>query len=66
MLYSFAFSAHQLADNAIHASSYSGSSPHLEAKYAISKGENSVHGSDSDENAKIEAEFHFSGREILF
>ena len=34
-------------------------------KYAISKGENSVHGSDSDENAKIESEFHFSGREIL-
>ncbi len=38
----------------------------IRAKYAISKGENSVHGSDSDENAKIEAEFHFSGREILF
>ena len=36
------------------------------SEYAISKGENSVHGSDSDENAKIEAEFHFSGREILF
>ena len=34
-------------------------------KYAISKGENSVHGSDSDENAKIEAQFHFSGRDIL-
>ena len=34
-------------------------------KYAISKGENSVHGSDSDENANIEAKFHFSGREIL-
>ena len=38
----------------------------IRAKYAISKGENSVHGSDSDENAKIEAKFHFSGREILF
>ena len=34
-------------------------------KYAISKGENSVHGSDSDENANIEAKFYFSGREIL-
>ena len=38
----------------------------IRSKYAISKGENSVHGSDSDENAKIEAQFHFSGREILF
>ena len=37
----------------------------IRSKYAISKGENSVHGSDSDENAKIEAQFHFSGREIL-
>ena len=37
----------------------------IRKKYAISKGENSVHGSDSDENAKIEAGFHFSGREIL-
>ena len=37
----------------------------IRSKYAISKGENSVHGSDSDENAKIESEFHFSGREIL-
>ena len=26
-------------------------------------GENAVHGSDSDENAAIEAAFHFSGRE---
>ena len=34
--------------------------------YATSKAENGIHGSDSDENAKIEAEFHFSGREILF
>ncbi len=31
--------------------------------YAASMGENAVHGSDSDENAKIEANFHFSGRE---
>jgi nucleoside-diphosphate kinase len=26
-------------------------------------GENAVHGSDSNENAKIEGNFHFSGRE---
>jgi len=32
--------------------------------YAKSIGENAVHGSDSDENAKIEGDFHFSGREI--
>lgn len=32
--------------------------------YATSIGENAVHGSDSDENAAIEASFHFSGREI--
>ena len=31
--------------------------------YATSMGENAVHGSDSDENATIEANFHFSGRE---
>lgn len=31
--------------------------------YATSMGENAVHGSDSDENAKIEGDFHFSGRE---
>jgi|TARA_B110000879_G_scaffold207807_1_gene292181 nucleoside-diphosphate kinase len=31
--------------------------------YAASMGENAVHGSDSDENAKIEGDFHFSGRE---
>jgi len=31
--------------------------------YAASMGENAVHGSDSDENAQIEANFHFSGRE---
>lgn len=37
----------------------------IRKKYAISKGENSVHGSDSDENALIEASFHFSTREIL-
>lgn len=31
--------------------------------YAASMGENAVHGSDSDENAEIEGNFHFSGRE---
>ena len=33
--------------------------------FARSVGENAVHGSDSDENAQIEAAFHFSGREIF-
>lgn len=33
--------------------------------YATSVGENAVHGSDSDENAIIEGQFHFSGREIF-
>ena len=33
--------------------------------FARSIGENAVHGSDSDENALIEAQFHFSGREIF-
>ncbi len=33
--------------------------------YAKSVGENAVHGSDSDENAIIESDFHFSGREIF-
>jgi len=28
-------------------------------------GENAVHGSDSDENAKIEGSFHFTSEEIL-
>jgi nucleoside-diphosphate kinase len=31
--------------------------------YATSMGENAVHGSDSDENAIIEADFHFSKTE---
>ncbi len=31
--------------------------------FAKSVGENAVHGSDSDENALIEGNFHFSGRE---
>lgn len=33
--------------------------------YASSVGENAVHGSDSDENAAIEGNFHFSGREMF-
>ena len=31
--------------------------------YARSVGENAVHGSDSDENAELEGNFHFAGRE---
>ena len=34
-------------------------------KYAESIDANAIHGSDSDENANIEASFHFSGREIF-
>ena len=37
----------------------------IRKKYAASSGENAVHGSDSDENAEIESQFHFSGREIF-
>lgn len=37
----------------------------IRAKYAESKGRNAVHGSDSDENAQIEGEFHFSASEIF-
>ncbi len=33
--------------------------------FAVSISENAVHGSDSDENAAIEAAFHFSGREMF-
>jgi nucleoside-diphosphate kinase len=33
--------------------------------YATSMGENAVHGSDSNENAKIEGTFHFIDSEIL-
>ena len=36
----------------------------IRALYATSIGENAVHGSDSDENALIEANFHFSGTEM--
>ena len=35
----------------------------IRKKFATSIGENAVHGSDSDENAKIEADFFFSGLE---
>jgi nucleoside-diphosphate kinase len=37
----------------------------IRAKYATSIGENAVHGSDSDENAQIEAAFHFSVTEMF-
>ncbi|MGH1435197.1 MAG: nucleoside-diphosphate kinase [Lewinella sp.] len=37
----------------------------IRAKYATSIGENAVHGSDSDENAQIEASFHFSVTEMF-
>jgi len=33
--------------------------------YANSKGENVIHGSDSNENASIECSFHFSNRELF-
>ena len=35
----------------------------IREKYAESKGRNAVHGSDSDENAVIESDFHFNGSE---
>ena len=37
----------------------------IRKKYAESKGRNAIHGSDSDENAKIESEFHFQPSEIV-
>lgn len=37
----------------------------IRKSYAKSIGENAVHGSDSDENAKIEGDFHFSAAEIV-
>lgn len=35
----------------------------IRKRYAASVGENAVHGSDSDDNAKIEGDFFFSGLE---
>ena len=37
----------------------------IRQKFAKSVGENAVHGSDSDENATIESNFHFAGREMF-
>lgn len=37
----------------------------IRAKYATSIGENAVHGSDSDENAEIESNFHFAKVEVF-
>ena len=37
----------------------------IRKKYAESKGRNAVHGSDSDENAQIEGEFHFDANEVI-
>ena len=37
----------------------------IRKKYAESKGRNAVHGSDSDENAQIESDFHFSENELV-
>ena len=36
----------------------------IRKKFATSVGENAVHGSDSDENARIEGSFFFSGLEM--
>ena len=37
----------------------------IRKEFAVSIGENSVHGSDSDENARTEIAFFFSGLEIV-
>jgi len=37
----------------------------IRKKYGTNMGENAVHGSDSDENAAIESNFFFSGREVF-
>jgi nucleoside-diphosphate kinase len=37
----------------------------IRKKYAESKGRNAVHGSDSDENAQIEADFHFNIEDLV-
>lgn len=36
----------------------------IRKEYAESKAKNAVHGSDSDENAEIECNYHFAGREV--
>ncbi|NND35296.1 MAG: nucleoside-diphosphate kinase [Saprospiraceae bacterium] len=36
----------------------------IRALYAKNVGENAVHGSDSDENAVIESQFHFAGCDV--
>lgn len=37
----------------------------IRKKYAESKAKNAVHGSDSDENAALEGEFHFASSEVV-
>ncbi|MEM7106273.1 MAG: nucleoside-diphosphate kinase [Bacteroidota bacterium] len=37
----------------------------IRALYATDIGQNAVHGSDSDENADIEGNFHFAGTEMV-
>lgn len=37
----------------------------IRKKFADSISENAVHGSDSDENAKIEGGFHFAGKDVF-
>lgn len=37
----------------------------IRKKYAESKAKNAVHGSDSDENAQLEGEFHFASAEVV-
>ncbi len=37
----------------------------IRKSYAESKAKNAVHGSDSDENAQIEGDFHFTAAEIF-
>lgn len=37
----------------------------IRKKFAKSKAENAVHGSDSDENATIESNFHFAQEEVI-
>jgi nucleoside-diphosphate kinase len=37
----------------------------IRKNFAKSKAENAVHGSDSDDNARIEGEFHFAASEVV-